>query len=303
MRQRCIEVNQLVQACGQFPIARPLDIISAANDIADQPAGRAGSVGYACSSFLISALPQRRQDGCTHVRQSGNWHIRIEADPKYGLPYGRQARILMLWLVRQCVVSDDTTLDVGPSFHRFLRHELGVYCTGGESGGLTTYTRQATRLFRSTFSVRRTYRGEVIHYDQMPVVEQVGGGQFDETASLQIGPAFRAQCQRHAFPIDLRAVRALRSTRSLDLYLLLAYRLPQLSHPVTLSWEDVRCHLGSSANLSTRAGLAAFRAEIAECLRAVVYLYPKALVSVGLKGLTLRHSPPPISFSGSRVLH
>jgi hypothetical protein len=95
----------------------------------------------------------------------------------------------------------------------------------------------------------------------------------------------------------------LRSTRSLDLYLLLAYRLPQLSHPVTLSWEDVRCHLGSGANLSTRAGLAAFRAEIAECLRAVVYLYPKALVSVGLKGLTLRHSPPPISFSGSRVLH
>jgi hypothetical protein len=100
---------------------------------------------------------------------------------------------------------------------------------------------------------------------------------------------------RHGFPVDLRVVSGLRSNRALDLYLLLAYRLPQLSKPVTLTWEDVRVHLGSQVRLDTSAQRGAFKSEIQSCVRDVQALYSAARVSCVHEGLMLLPSAPSVA--------
>jgi len=251
---------------GAYPIAKQLSIEGASRDIHERTAKDADSIGYACSSFLVASLPQMPYSKGTYERQSGAWSLRIDADPALGMPHGRAARVLMLWLTRQCVVSTDLNLDLGGSYHRLLRHQLGIGSTGGKDGSLRRYAVQADRLFRSTFSVCRKVRGELVAVEGMRVTEPV----HDQTphtfaspsamgrTALKLGMAFHQECRRHGFPVNLRVVSGLRSNRALDLYLLLAYRLPQLSKPVTLTWEDVRVHLGSQVRLDTsaqRAGL------------------------------------------------
>jgi hypothetical protein len=286
-----------------YPIAKQIGIEDAARDIHERSALQAESIGYACSSFLAAALPQVQHTGCTYERRSGAWSLRIDADPELGMPYGRAARILMLWLTRQCVVSPDVTLDIGGSYHRFLRHHLCIGSSGGANGSLSRYATQADRLFQSTISVRRSLRGQVVSAEGMRVTESLDaighGGAIEQgvmgSAQLKIGIAFHQECRRHAFPIDLRVVSGLRSNRALDLYLLLAYRLPQLSKPITLRWEHLRAHLGSQAKLDSGPQRGAFKSEIQACLKDVQVLYSAAHVTCVHEGLMLLPSPPSVS--------
>lgn len=219
------------------------------------------------------------------------------------MPYGRAARMMMLWLTRQCVLSPDVTLDIGGSYHRFVRHHLGIGSSGGTEGSLKRYAAQADRLFQSTFSVRRSLRGLDVVSEGMRVTDRVklpsDAAQLARTvrgsAQLSIGEAFHQECKRHGFPIDLRVVSGLRSNRAVDLYLLLAYRLPQLSKPITLTWDDVKAHVGSMAKLDTGPRRGAFKSEIQACLRDVQLLYSAAHVTCLDEGLMLLPSAPSVA--------
>lgn len=286
-----------------YPIAKQVSIEHAARDIHERSPRQAESIGYACSSFLAASLPQGQYMGCTYEHRSGAWSLRIDADPTLGMPYGRAARVVMLWLSRQSVISPDATLDIGGSYHRFVRHHLGIGSSGGANGSLSRYATQADRLFQSTISVRRSLRGQVVATEGMRVTEDFDvAGRGDAaarmvmgSAQLKIGMAFHQECRRHGFPIDLRVVSGLRSNRALDLYLLLAYRLPQLNKPITLSWECLRAHLGSQAKLESGPQRGAFKSEIQACLKDVQVLYPAAHVTCASEGLMLLPSAPSVA--------
>lgn len=47
------------------------------------------------------------------------------------------------------------------------------------------------------------------------------------------------------FPVNLRALGALKAPRSMDLYIWLTYRLNTLSKPVTVLWKDLHIQCGS----------------------------------------------------------
>jgi len=84
-------------------------------------------------------------------------------------------------------------------------------------------------------------------------------------------------------PIDLRALRALRSPLGIDIYVWLTYRYSYLKRETSIPWGALALQFGSDY-----ARTPAFAAHFRQQLKKVVTLYPSARVEPTPRGLVLR---------------
>ena len=100
--------------------------------------------------------------------------------------------------------------------------------------------------------------------------------------------------QKHAVPLDERALSACRpGTLGHGVrHLRLAHRLHRISHgkPQFITWAAIKGQFGAGFKRMDH-----FKETFHLALRQVLACYPKAKIEVDHKGLTLRHSPPPVS--------
>jgi hypothetical protein len=112
---------------------------------------------------------------------------------------------------------------------------------------------------------------------------------------------FFQQLRQHAVPLDRRGIAHLAgNSLGLDLYALLAYRLPKLQREVHLRWNVLQAQIGSS---ETQAFNLAYR--IRAVLPDVAVAYPHARVEVTPHGLLLKPSPaavPKTAVAGMRLI-
>ena len=74
---------------------------------------------------------------------------------------------------------------------------------------------------------------------------QSGGQQWAET--VELSEKFHTHLQEHAVPLDKRGIAHLSANSlGLDLYALLAYRLPRLEREVHLRWSALQAQIGSA---------------------------------------------------------
>lgn len=271
-------------------------------------------------SFLHSGLCQV---GLPHSRPADNnalWHRQsgrfslmvqpgvIEADgvPRYvGVPFGPKARLIMIHLQTEGLKS--RTVNLGGSFSAFMR-SLGLAVTGGTRGTIGAVREQALRIAQCRFTMQweeansagegRTIIANTSIVDGLELW-QSGGQQWAET--VELSERFHAHLKEHAVPLDKRGIAHLSANSlGLDLYALLAYRLPKLERDLHLRWIALQSQIGSAERTTNTLAQ-----RIREVMPDVLTAYPHANVEITSHGLLLKPSKsavPKAMVNGFRLI-
>lgn len=223
-----------------------------------------------------------------------------------GVPFGPKARLIMIYLQTEGLKSRHVSL--GVSLSAFMR-SLGLSVTGGERGSITQVREQSLRIARCTFTMQwtdvdssgsaRTLVSDTRIVDGLELWRSARGDAW--AGSVALSERFHEHLRQHAVPLDKRGIAHLSANSlGLDLYALLAYRLPRLSRETHLRWGHLQAQIG--ADESTHKELAR---RVREVMPDVRTAYPHANVDVTSTGLTLKPSKsavPKTSVNGFRII-
>ena len=111
-------------------------------------------------------------------------------------------------------------------------------------------------------------------------------------SSVSLSADYFESLQRHAVPLDERAIAALsHSAMALDLYCWLAQRLHRIdpARPAFIPWKAVKDQFGWHYSAMFK-----FRQVFRQTLDLVLTQYRGARLNLDGRGITLRNSPPPV---------
>jgi len=235
----------------------------------------AGSLAFFPRPFVQASLPYRQVRGHAFERRAGHLRLRIEAPEDIGLPYGRYPRLLLAWLTTEAVRTRSPQLELGASLSEFLR-ALGVTVAGGEHGPIRRLREQMKRLFcagitatwdgGSSFDVEKLgiVRRAHLWRDPLAPDQPMGAGSF-----VHLSQDFFDVVCASSVPFDLRAVRALRSTMAVDIYLWASYRRFCLrGRSALVPWRHLQWQFGNQCTSSE------FRRQFREAAAKVYALQP-----------------------------
>jgi Plasmid encoded RepA protein len=212
-----------------------------------------------------------------------------------GVPYGSRARLILLFLQSEGVKSRAVSL--GPSLSAWLR-SLGLPISGGPRGSISAIREQSLRIARCSMTMQwtdrteggeeRTIIADTRIVDGMELWRSASGEEWCGT--IELSEHFFQQLRQHAVPLDRRGIAHLAgNSLGLDLYALLAYRLPRLQRDLHLRWDALQAQVGAA---ETQAFNLAYR--IRAVLPDLAVAYPHARVEVTPHGLLLKPSPPAV---------
>lgn len=250
------------------------------------------------------SLPYRNAGDDTRVwtRSCGSANLRIEAGAvptkgggfrELGLPYGPRARLVLLHLCSEAVRTQSAVVEVAETFTQFAR-ELGL-ATNGRN--LRTLRDQVLRMSVVSMRLAQNYG---THTDQFSgsVFSKLRVS-FPESPDqlglwpsvVSFSPEFYESLRHHAVPLRKEAIGALKhSSRALDVYCWLAYRLWRVKKPVFLRYKTLRAQFGTPTQ-----DLRGFTRRFNQALHQALMVYPNANVEVRKEGVELYYSPPPVA--------
>ena len=263
------------------------------------------------SGFAQTCLPHSRptSDSEPWMRSSGRFSLIVspgvitdETDStkaRYvGVPYGSKARLILIYLQTEAVKSTSRTVSLGPSLAAFLR-SLGISsATGGKNGSITSVREQCLRIAQCQFTMQWSEsdlrgRQDIIQNTRLVDGLRLWSGASDKrdwTGTVELSERFLEHLRQHAVPLDKRALFQLSdNSLGLDLYTLLAYRLPKLTRPLHLRWDTLQSQIGTSYS-RTRT----LSEKVKTSLLDVKAVYPDAKVEMARGGITLHPSPPAV---------
>jgi Plasmid encoded RepA protein len=245
-------------------------------------------------------------------RKQGLATLRMEAgsgyDPatgefvKLGLPYGEKPRLVLIHLATEAIRNGSPVIDVEDSMTAFAR-ALGIAVTGPHLKHLKD---QLSRLAVATVRMGMVEDGRAVQVNTQIVsafdlwYPTEPGQRMLWPSTVRLSAEYFASLERHAVPLDRRAVGALSgSALALDIYTWLAQRLHRVPNnkPQFIPWTGVYDQFGQGY-----ARIRDFRRRFLETLRQVQAVYPESRISADERGLTLEHSPPPITGKSDRLL-
>jgi hypothetical protein len=269
----------------------------------------AGEIDFIHTVMAQIGLPYRDPGDQMRLwrRRNGRVSLLIEAgsvlDPRSGefvntgIPFGEKPRLALIHLTSEAKRTNSPVIEVANSLTSYVR-SLGLPTDGRT---IKTLKDQLTRL--SVASVRLgiaandgrsgvQVQGHLVSgFDLWQATEPDQRVFWPST--IRLSDMFFESLRDHAVPLDHRAVAALASSpMALDIYTWLAQRLHRVPErtPSLLYWTLLRDQFGPGF-----IRLRKFREKFLIALRSVQTVYPEARIEVGERGLTLRHSCPPIS--------
>jgi hypothetical protein len=243
-------------------------------------------------------------------RESGGAALRLEAGASpsptgfedVGLPFGPRARLLLLHLCSEAVKQQSPLVEVDTSFTSFAR-SLGL-STNGKN--LKTLREQIKRMSAVTMRLSRDH-GSYIDVFQGPIFSKLRAETPTDpdqltfwTSYVEFSQEFFQSLSQNAVPLSKDAIGALKhSSRALDIYVWLAYRLWRIppSKTVKLKWTTLRFQFGERTQ-----DINSFKRAFNSALKQVLCVYPKAQVKVVRGGIQIASSPPPIPFKNRESL-
>ena len=262
--------------------------------IEQEEARQAGTLGFMARVVVQATLPHRNPKASEFERRNGDFVLSLMAPKKIGLPFGRYPRLLLAWVATEAVRTKDPELHLGDSLSGFMA-ELGLTPTGGRWGTITRLRLQVQRLFASTISATidrradgewieagfRVARSTNLWWDPKKPDQLALYG-----STVMLSQEFFESVVDRPIPVDMRALKALRSPLALDLYTWLTWRMSYLGKPTEIPWEALALQFGSDYKQ-----LRQFKAAVLKQLATVLQLYPEARVAEGRSGLVLKPSP------------
>lgn len=256
------------------------------------------------SVLAICGLPYDRQPLAVreYSREQGKMAIDIQAgsirDPEGNkiqqpLPFGPKARLILMHLCSESVRQKSATIEIADSFTGFVR-DMGFSDSGGKKGPMTAFKEQLSALAACTIRMS-VWNGQRAQNKQFHPIED-----FDLwlptnpdqkmlwPSTVTFSPTMFESLQRHALPVNARAVRAFAgSARKLDLYFWLGWRVHNINDPLRISWTALREQFGTGYGRERD-----FRAQLAEEIGHLKEVFPKLPLTVSEQGITLMPAGP-----------
>jgi Plasmid encoded RepA protein len=266
--------------------------------IEQQEAREAGTLAFLARIVVQCSLPHSDPGVSSFERVNGRFRLALMAPPSVGLPIGKIPRLLLTWVTTEAVRTRSPRLNLGSSLSSFMG-VIGLAANGGARGNVGRFRSQMLRLFSTAVSCRF----------EAPEEGSFQSASFTVTNSVRLwwkpndpdqvnlwgsevvlSTEFYESIVERPIPVDLRALRALRSPLQLDLYAWLSHRASYLRRTTLVPWESLALQFGADYRR-----LRDFRASLIDALGPVLHLYPAARVSPTPAGLELRPSPPHVA--------
>ena len=280
-------------------------ILEAAHDIGlDRPDDIAFQHAVLCQTCLPYRAPA--PDVRAWERTNGRVALRIEAGggihPEHGfqqqpLPAGPKARLILMHLNGEALRQGSAVIEVEDSLTAFVRNIQGTMPNGRE---IRRYKEQLAALSVSTIRLAVAIGDDHAHQINTQIVSglDLWAPKDDRQrvlwpSTVELSAAYFDSLTRHAVPLDMRAVAALaHSAMSLDILTWLSQRLHRVKpgKPAFVPWAAMHWQFGAGYQQ-----IRYFRREFRTALRQALAVYPEAKVEADQRGLTLRHSPPPVA--------
>jgi hypothetical protein len=283
---------------------RTLRVIQAAVTITEQARPE---IVYQHSVICQCAMPLRDPGDQirTWDREQGRVSLRIKAgeakDPEtgawvdVGLPFGPKPRLILSYLNTQALLLKTPVIEVEDSLSAFVAR-IGLDRHGRN---IRTVKDQLARLAAADFRLgtftedgrARTVKATVVEGFELWFPKNERQRVLWPTM-VQLSAPYFASLQEHAVPLDLEALGALKeSALALDLYAWLAQRLWRVHHSEAafIAWAPLKEQFGPDYGRMDN-----FKRRFRQALRDVLAVYPAARVELNGKGMTLRHSRPPV---------
>jgi hypothetical protein len=281
-----------------------LRVIQAAVSIRDE---HPSSIVYQHTVLCQTCLPYR--DPGDHVRtwdrQNGRVALRIKAGEAHhpekgwvevGLPYGPKPRLILGYLNTQALIRQSPVIEVEDSLTAFVKR-IGLDPNGRS---LRTIKDQLGRLAAADlrFGVptsddsAKTFKGQIVSEFDLWFSRDERQRVLWPT-SVRLDPGYFESLMAHAVPLDERALGALsHSAMALDLYAWLAQRLHRIHarENAFIAWAALRDQFGFGY-----ADMRKFKQVFRTALYQVHAVYPAARLTLDGRGMTARHSLPPVA--------
>jgi hypothetical protein len=284
---------------------RTLDLMRAAEEIQLTEAREAGALGFMNQTMVLATLPHRNpgKNVTEWVRTNGNFTFVCQSGKVFengqlidaGIPYGSKPRLLTLWISTEATRTQNKVLELGESLSAFMR-AIGLdQATGGKNGSITTLRDQMRRTLTANFQgilsgekdrdqgggyrIAKSY--DLWWLPQSP--DQAGLWQ----STLTLSEDFFNEILRNPVPVDLRAIRVLRSSpMAIDIYSWLTHRNSYLKTEAHIPWKMLQMQFGSRVQ-----NLFHFKEQFEISLQKVLAVYPQARIRVEKDRLILVPSP------------
>jgi len=289
--------------------SRQLKRVDVAHELMSElPGGE--DLSFLHSGLCQTCLPHSRpaEDNALWYRKSGRFSLTVQPGSFegrwVGVPYGPKARLILIHLQTEGMKS--RTVNLGGSFSAFLR-SLGLAVTGGQRGTIGAVREQSLRIAQCSFTMQwsaDTASGSQTVVSNTRVVDRLElwrseRDQWSET--VELSEAFHTHLREHAVPLDRRGIAHLAgNSLGLDLYAMLAYRLPRLQRDLHLRWNALQEQVGAAEKSTNALGR-----RIREVMPDVLTAYPHARIEVTPHGLLLKPSTaavPKTSVPGFRLI-
>jgi hypothetical protein len=254
------------------------------------------------SVLALCGLPYDRQplEMREFERIQGNMAIDITAgflrDPNGNkilqpLPFGPKARLILMHLCSEAVRQKSAKIEIAESLTGFVR-DMGFSDSGGKKGPMTAFKRQLNALAACTIRMS-VWNGQSAKVKAFSPIEDIDlwlpaspGERMLWPSTVTFSPTMFESLQRHALPVNTRAVRAFAgSARKLDLYFWLGWRMYNINAPLRISWEALRKQFGTGF-----ARERDFRSQLVEEIGHLKEVFPKLPLEVCEEGILLQPS-------------
>lgn len=272
----------------------------------EQDAIRKAGLSFVPGLLVQCTMPHRAPKSNEFVRDNGRLVLTMSNDKAIGLPSGRYPRLLMAWTATEVLRTRSPELMLGHSLSDFLS-QLGLPRTGGKRGTIARLKDQMERFYSSRITVRIYEENEELatagfrnfnvadEYDFWWHPNQPDQLSVFGSRVLLTDRFFNSICQSPV-PVEIRALRALRSPLALDLYVWLGYRMFLLNRSgrddAIIPWDFLRRQFGAEYKNARD-----FRRFAREALKKALVFYPEARVeeTENRKALVLKPSPLPVT--------
>ena len=201
---------------------------------------RDGAVTFMPRSITAASMPFAEQSSPTWRRRSGAYQLHIEGHTRYGVPYGRHARIFAMWLSQETLRSEKQTFELSDPYSQYL-NELNLDVDGNTR---KRFCDQANRFLSSRFlldgkmvAVADRYE---LHWDRR------WPNQLNLFQSyIRLSSAYYDHLLTASIPLDRGIIRSFkRSPWDIDLYSWLTWRFSYLRTGTAINYESLREQFG-----------------------------------------------------------
>lgn len=273
------------------------------------------SVLYQHSVLCQTCLPFRDPGEASRTWERSNGSVKLKVlageamHPEsgefvpVGLPFGPKARLVLMHINQQALLSQSPVIEIEETLTRFVRRMLRL-STDGRT--IRVVKDQLARLSASSIRLGLLRQGQAITVNSQVITAFDIWFPKNERqrvlwpSTVQLSLDYWESLKHHAVPLDETAIGALtHSALALDIYAWLAQRLHRVpeSGGTLIPWPMLYQQFGVGYGR-----LEDFRKSFKVALRQVIAVYPRARVELDGRGMLAKHSQPPIPYQTKRLV-